>query len=34
LHVATAIHLKAGRFVTFDKHQAALAKAASLEVQP
>lgn len=34
LHVATAIHLRAGRFITFDKHQAGLAKAASLDVQP
>ncbi len=34
LHVATAIHLKAGRFITFDKHQAGLAKAANLYVQP
>lgn len=34
LHVATAIHLKAGRFITLDKHQAALAKAMRLELQP
>jgi predicted nucleic acid-binding protein len=34
LHVATAVHLRAGRFITFDKHQAGLAKAASLDVQP
>lgn len=31
LHVATALHLKAGRFLTFDARQAALAKAAGLE---
>ena len=34
LHVATAIHLRTGRFITLDKHQAGLAKAASLDVQP
>lgn len=34
LHVATAIHLKVGRFITFDRHQAALAKAAGLKVRP
>ena len=34
LHVATAIHLKAGRLITFDKPQAALARAAGLKVRP
>ena len=34
LHVATAIHLRAPRFLTFDKNQAALTKAAGLEVRP
>ncbi len=32
LHVATALHVKAGRFLTFDARQAALAKAAGLKV--
>jgi predicted nucleic acid-binding protein len=32
LHVATALHVKAGRFMTFDTRQAALAKAAGLKV--
>lgn len=32
LHVATALRLKARRFLTFDARQAALAKAAGLEV--
>ena len=32
LHVATALHLKAGRFLTFDTRQAELAKAAGLKV--
>ena len=34
LHVATALHLKSGRFMTFDIRQAALAKAAGLKVRP
>lgn len=34
LHVATALHLKAGQLLTFDARQAALAKAAGLEVKP
>ena len=34
LHVATALHLKAGSFLTFDTRQAALAKAAGLRVRP
>jgi predicted nucleic acid-binding protein len=34
LHVATALHLKAGRFFTFDARQAALAKAAGLKPRP
>lgn len=34
LHVATALHLKAGEFFTFDARQAALAKAAGLKVRP
>jgi len=34
LHVATALQQKAHQFLTFDSNQAALAKAAGLEVQP
>ena len=34
LHVATALYLKAGQFLTFDTRQAALAKAAGLKVRP
>jgi predicted nucleic acid-binding protein len=34
LHVATAIHLRAPQFLTFDKNQAALTKAAGLDVRP
>jgi predicted nucleic acid-binding protein len=34
LHVATAIHLKAPQFLTFDKDQSALTRAAGLEVRP
>lgn len=33
LHVATALHLKAGHFLTFDARQAVLAKAAGLKVR-
>ena len=32
LHVATALHLKADEFLTFDLNQAALARAAGLKV--
>jgi predicted nucleic acid-binding protein len=34
LHVATALHLKAAQFLTFDARQSALAKAAGLKVRP
>ena len=34
LHLATAIHLKALQFLTFDKNQSALTKATGLEVRP
>ncbi|MBN8709877.1 MAG: hypothetical protein BGO12_04535 [Verrucomicrobia bacterium 61-8] len=34
LHVATALHLGAGHFLTFDVRQATLAKAAGLRVKP
>lgn len=34
LHLATAIHLKAPQFLTFDKNQSALTKATGLEVRP
>ena len=34
LHVATAIHLKAREFLTFDGNQAALANAVELKVKP
>jgi predicted nucleic acid-binding protein len=34
LHVATALHLGAKQFLTFDTKQAALAKAAGLKVKP
>ena len=34
LHVATALHLGAKQFLTFDAQQAALAKAAGLKVKP
>jgi predicted nucleic acid-binding protein len=34
LHLATAIHLKVAQFLTFDKNQSALTKAAGLEVRP
>ena len=34
LHVATALHLKARGFLTFDGNQAGLAKAAGLNVKP
>jgi len=34
LHLATAIHLKVKQFLTFDKNQSVLTKAAGLEVRP
>lgn len=34
LHVAAALHLKSGQFLTFDARQAALAKVAALKVKP
>jgi predicted nucleic acid-binding protein len=34
LHVATALHLKAREFLTFDGNQAELAKAVGLKVRP
>lgn len=34
LQLATAVHLKAPQFLTFDKNQSALAKATGLEVRP
>jgi predicted nucleic acid-binding protein len=34
LHLATAIHLKAHQFLTFDKNQTALTKATGLEIKP
>ncbi|MEI8340677.1 MAG: type II toxin-antitoxin system VapC family toxin [Verrucomicrobiota bacterium] len=34
LHVATALHLKAREFLTFDENQAELAKAAGLKMKP
>jgi predicted nucleic acid-binding protein len=34
LHVATALHLKAREFLTFDENQASLAIAAGLNVRP
>ncbi len=34
LHVATALHLQAREFLTFDGNQAELAKAAGLKVKP
>ena len=34
LHLATAIHLKMAQFLTFDKSQSVLTKAAGLEVRP
>jgi len=34
IHVATALHLKAREFLTFDGNQSALARAAGLKVSP
>jgi predicted nucleic acid-binding protein len=34
LHLATAIHLKAPQFLTFDDNQSSLTKAAGLDVRP